>query len=83
LAKNLLGERDYQTVNVSAMKKLITIAISTCVAAALFQADAITIIPPQTSPAFLLDSVPEPSTFSLILASAFAFCLLKDRFKTH
>jgi hypothetical protein len=79
LANNLLSERDYQTVKVNAMKKLITIAIPICVAAASFQAGAITIIPPQTSPALLLDSAPEPSTFTLILASAFAFCLLKDK----
>jgi len=34
-----------------------------------------------SSPALLPAPVPEPSTFTLIAASAFAFCLLKDRFK--
>ncbi len=36
-----------------------------------------------TSPAMLPAPVPEPSTFTFILASAFAFCLLKDRLKTR
>jgi hypothetical protein len=32
-----------------------------------------------TSPALLPAPVPEPSAFALLMASAFAFCLLKDR----
>lgn len=34
-----------------------------------------------TSPALLPAPVPEPSAFTLIVASAFAFCLLRDRFR--
>ncbi|HEV2330677.1 MAG TPA: hypothetical protein VGY56_17995 [Verrucomicrobiae bacterium] len=34
-----------------------------------------------TSPALLPAPVPEPSAFALLVASAFAFCLLKDRLK--
>jgi hypothetical protein len=36
-----------------------------------------------TSPALLPAPVPEPSTFALLMASAFAFCLLKDRLTTR
>jgi hypothetical protein len=36
-----------------------------------------------SSPAMLAAPVPEPSTFAMLVASAFAFCLLKDRLKTR
>ncbi|HEX3625766.1 MAG TPA: hypothetical protein VH280_10105 [Verrucomicrobiae bacterium] len=35
-----------------------------------------------TSPALLAAPVPEPSAFTLLAVSAFAFCLLKDRLRT-
>jgi len=36
-----------------------------------------------TSPALLPAPVPEPTAFALLVASAFAFCLLKDRLKNN
>jgi hypothetical protein len=35
------------------------------------------------SPALLPAPVPEPGTFTLLVASAFVFCLLKDRCRMH
>jgi hypothetical protein len=36
-----------------------------------------------TSPSLIAAPVPEPSVYSLLVATAFAFCLLKDRLKTR
>jgi hypothetical protein len=36
-----------------------------------------------SSPAPLAAPVPEPSSFALLIGSAFAFCLLRDRFRTQ
>ncbi|MGH7941266.1 MAG: PEP-CTERM sorting domain-containing protein [Limisphaerales bacterium] len=36
-----------------------------------------------TSPGLIAAPVPEPSTLTLLMASAFAFCLLKDKFRAR